>query len=39
MNVLAKEGKLPAKRVGGNLVFRLFDVLTYKKQQERNRQK
>ena len=39
MNVMAKEGKLPAKRVGGNLVFRLFDVLTYKKQQERNRQK
>lgn len=31
MSVLANEGKLPVKRVGGNLVFRLFDVLTYKK--------
>jgi hypothetical protein len=33
INVLAKKGKLPAKRVGNNFVFRLFDVLTYKKRK------
>jgi len=40
MSVLANEGKIPYKRVGGNLVFRLLDVLTYKekmrKRQEEN---
>ena len=34
INVLARKGRLPAKRVGGNFVFRLLDVLTYKKKQE-----
>ncbi|HOA80612.1 MAG TPA: helix-turn-helix domain-containing protein [Defluviitaleaceae bacterium] len=33
INVLAKKGKLPAKKVGNNFVFRLFDVLTYKRRK------
>lgn len=35
VNVLARKGKLPAKRVGSNYVFRLLDILTYKKKAGR----
>jgi excisionase family DNA binding protein len=30
INAMVKNGKLPARKVGGNLVFRLMDVLDYK---------
>lgn len=28
--MMVKNGKFPARKVGGNLVFRLMDVLDYK---------